>query len=189
MSSPRVVQPTTPAVWRYGVPAIVLHWLLAALIVFLAGLGWYMMTIEEEPQGPWYFDLHRSIGLVVAALVILRVLWRVFHKPAPLPPNLPEWQVRLASITQWLLYACMIVMPVTGFLGSMYSRAGVRFFGLPLPAWSAPNRPVSHLFFNIHSSAVWVLVALVALHALGGLKHLLVDRDAVFQRMWFPARR
>ena len=59
----------TTAAWRYGTPAIVLHWLLAALIAGMVTLGWYMMTIEKQPQGPWYFDLHRSIGLVVAAVV------------------------------------------------------------------------------------------------------------------------
>jgi cytochrome b561 len=174
----------SPARWRYGQPAIVLHWLLALLIVFLVGLGWWMMTIERTPQGPWYFDLHRSIGMVVAALVALRLLWRAGHRPAPLPPGLPGWQVKLSALTQGLLYACMVVLPVTGFAGSLYSRAGIRFFGLQLPQL-APNRQVSHLLFDVHSVTVWVLVGLVALHVAGGLKHLLVDRDAVFQRMWF----
>lgn len=174
----------SPAVWRYGRPAIILHWVLAALIVFMTGLGWYMMTIERQPQGPWYFDLHRSVGLVVFALVLLRIVWRLFHRPEPLPASLPRWQVALSSVTQGLLYACMVVMPVTGYFGSAYSKAGVRFFGLALPAWATPTRAISHLLFEIHSVTVWVLVGLVALHAAGGLKHLLVDRDGVFQRMW-----
>ncbi|MFC5497621.1 cytochrome b [Caenimonas terrae] len=174
----------SPAAWRYGRPAIVLHWLLAALIVLMVALGWSMMTIEHGPQGPWYFDLHRSIGLVVFALVLLRIVWRLFHRPAPLPAGLPRWQVALSSVTQGLLYACMVVMPVTGYLGSAYSKAGVRFFGLPLPAWATPARATAHQLFEIHSITVWVLVGLVALHAAGGLKHLLVDRDGVFQRMW-----
>lgn len=176
---------TRVAQWRYGMPAIVLHWLLALLIVGMVALGWYMMTIERAPQGPWWFDLHRSIGLVVAALVVLRLLWRLWHRPAPLPAALPAWQARLADVTQWLLYACMVVLPLTGFFGSSYSRAGVRFFGTPLPAWATPDRATAHQLFNIHSAAVWVLVALVVVHAAGGLKHLLVDRDSVFQRMWF----
>ena len=175
----------TPAAWRYGVPAIVVHWLLALLIAGLVALGWYMMTIEKQPQGPWYFDLHRSVGLVVAGLVVLRVLWRLTHGPAPLPASLPRWEVKLSSITHWLLYACMVAMPVTGFIGASYSRSGVKFFGLSMPAWSVPNHDRAELFFSIHSITVWVLVGLVVLHAAGGLKHLLVERDAVFQRMWF----
>jgi len=79
----------------------------------------------------------------------------------------------------------MVVMPVTGFIGASYSRSGVKFFGLSMPAWSVPIHDRAELFFSIHSITVWVLVGLVVLHAAGGLKHLLVERDAVFQRMWF----
>lgn len=174
-----------PAVWRYGMPAIVLHWLLALLIAFMAGLGWYMMTVEHDPGGTWYFDLHKSVGLVVFALVLLRVLWRLFHEPQPLPASLPQWQVQLASITHWLLYAAMLVMPVTGILGASYTRSGLGFFGLPLPRWVAADHDTAELFFTIHSVTVWVLVALVVVHALAGFKHLLIDRDGVFRRMWF----
>lgn len=185
MSIARPALPLSPAVWRYGLPAIVLHWVLAVLITFMAALGWYMMTVERQPEGPWYFDLHRSFGLVAAVLVLLRVVWRLTHGPAPLPAKLPRWQVQLSSATHWLLYLCMVVLPATGFIGSQYSKAGIRFFGLPLPTWTEPVRAVSHLMFTIHWTAVWVLVALVVLHTAAGLKHLLVDRDAVFQRMWF----
>jgi cytochrome b561 len=181
-----LVSPSTP--WRYSTPAIVLHWLLAVLIAFMAGLGWYMMTVEDEPGGPRLFDLHKSIGLLVFALVLLRLLWRAFHRPEPLPAGLPRWQVRLSHTTQSMLYAWMVLLPLTGILGASYSKAGLAFFGIALPAWATPSRPTAHQLFEIHSLMVWVLVALVVLHALGGLKHLLVDRDQVFARMW-PRRR
>lgn len=170
--------------WRYGIPAILLHWTLAVLIVLLVALGWWMMTVERTPQGPWWFDLHRSVGLVVAALVLLRILWRASHRPDPLPPGMPAWQVKLAAATQWLLYACMVVMPATGLIGTMYGRDPGHAFGVALPQIAA-SRQVHHLLFEIHETTVWVLVGLVALHVAGALKHLLVDRDAVFQRMWF----
>ncbi|MDB5872086.1 MAG: putative cytochrome [Ramlibacter sp.] len=173
-----------PIAWQYGAPAIALHWLLAVLISFMAGLGWYMMTVEHEPGGDWYMNLHKSVGLVVFVLVLLRIVWRAFHAPEPLPPNTPRWQVQSAKATQWLLYACMVVLPVTGILGASYSRPGLAFFGMQVPMWAATSRATSKLFFTIHSFTVWVLVALVVLHVLGGLKHLLVDRDEVFRRMW-----
>jgi cytochrome b561 len=185
MSIARSAQPLSPAVWRYGMPAIVLHWVLAVLIAFLVVLGWSMMTVERQPEGPFYFDLHRSFGLLAAVLVALRVGWRFTHGPAALPAKLPRWQVQASSATHWLLYVCMVVLPITGFVGSQYSKAGIRFFGLPLPTWTEPVRSVSHLMFTVHSATVWVLVALVIVHAAAGFKHLLVDRDAVFQRMWF----
>ena len=174
----------SPAAWRYGTPAIVLHWLLALLITFMTGLGWYMMTVEHEPGGEWYIDLHKSVGLVVTALVLLRILWRLFHRPAPLPANTPRWQAGVSHLTHWLLYGLMIAMPVTGILGASYSRSGLAFFGLHLPAWVTPDRPAAHQLFELHSTLVWVLVALVVVHVAAALKHLLVDRDDVFRRMW-----
>lgn len=171
--------------WRYAPTAIALHWLLAGLIAFMVGLGWYMQRIEEEPGADRYFNLHKSVGIVVFALVLARLLWRLTHRPAELPASVPRWEAIASSSMQWLLYACMIIMPVMGFLGASHSRSGVVFFGLPLPRWRAPDRDTAALFFDIHEATAWVLVALVIVHALGGLKHALVDRDRVFQRMWF----
>ncbi|MDB5858543.1 MAG: putative cytochrome [Ramlibacter sp.] len=170
--------------WRYSTPAIVLHWVLAALIVFMAALGWWMMTVEHEPGGQRWMDLHKSIGLIVFVLVLARLAWRLTHKPEPLPAGMPAWQVQLSRLTHWLLYAAIVVLPATGILGASYSRGGLKFFGAPLPAWATPARATSELFFEIHSLLVWVLVALVALHVLAALKHLLLDRDEVFRRMW-----
>jgi cytochrome b561 len=171
--------------WHYSAPAIVLHWLLAILITGLAGLGWYMMSIEDQPDSGWFFSLHKSFGLLVFALVLLRILWRFNHKPAALPVQLPQWQAKFAALTHWLLYACMILMPVTGFIGASLSKSGVAFFGMALPVWAAPDHALAEQIFAIHSTVAWMLVSLVAIHALAGLKHLLVDRDEVFQRMWF----
>ena len=185
MKNDKITLPFTERVWRYGWPAIFLHWVLALLIAALAGLGWYMMSIEEEPNSGWYFDLHKSFGIVAFALVLLRVWWRSKHRPAALPASLPQWQVKVSSVTQWSLYACMVLMPLTGFIGASYSKKGAVFFGLKVPAWEIPNHDMAEQFFSVHSVLVWVLVSLVALHAAAGLKHVLMDKDGVFQRMWF----
>ncbi|MDB5957884.1 cytochrome b [Ramlibacter sp.] len=179
---------STSTPWRYSTPAVFLHWVLAALITFMAGLGWFMMTVEEEPGGERYFDLHKSIGLIVFTLVVLRILWRIFHRPQPLPSAIPRWQVRLSELVQWLLYVVMVLLPLTGILGASYSKAGLQFFGIALPRWVTPAKATAQQLFDIHSTLVWVTVALLVLHVLGGLKHLLIDRDEVFGRMW-PARR
>jgi cytochrome b561 len=178
--------PTTP--WRYSPPAVVLHWLLALLIIGMVGLGWYVGAIDGRPTARWWRDLHRSIGMAVFVLVLLRVLWRLFHRPEPLPASLPAWQVRLARITQALLYVLMVVLPLMGLIGTVYSRSGLVFFGAPLPRFAPFDRVASDLFYAIHAWLSWVLVGLVVLHVIGGLKHLLVDRDGVFGRMW-PGRR
>lgn len=179
------VNSTAEADWKYAKPAVFLHWVLALLIVSLVGIGWYMMSIEDDPGSDLYFNLHKSFGMVVFGLVLLRIIWRATHRPAPLPMRLPKWQVNLSRVTEWALYVCMLLMPILGFLGALYSKSGVAFFGAHLPSWTVPNHDTAELFFGLHSALAWVLVALVALHAIGGLKHLLVDKDGVFQRMWF----
>ena len=171
--------------WKYAKPAVILHWLLAVLIASLVGLGWYMMSIEDDPGSDWYFNLHKSFGIVVFGLVLLRIIWRGTHRPAPLPMSLPKWQVNLSHVTEWALYICMLLMPILGFLGASYSKNGVAFFGAPLASWALSNHDTAEFFFGLHSALAWVLVSLIVLHAVGGLKHLLVDKDEVFQRMRF----
>lgn len=171
--------------WKYAPTAVFLHWTLALLIAGMLGLGWYMMTIEHEPGGAWYIGIHKSVGILVFALVVLRVLWRATHRPAPLPAGLPAWQVTLSRVTHWGLYLGMVLMPVLGFMGAVYSKSGVAFFGLPLAAGVARDHATAEFFFGLHSAMAWVLVALIALHAAAGLKHLLVDKNRIFQRMWF----
>ncbi len=169
---------------RYGLVAVSLHGVLAVLIPGMIALGWYMLSIEKEPSGPWYVHLHISIGIVVAVLVLLRIFWRLTHKPPTLPPTVPNWQARASSWVQCLLYAAMIAMPLVGFTGALFSKDGISFFGLPIPRLVAPDQSISESLFNVHSFIAWVLVVLISLHVLGGLKHLLVDKDGVFQRMW-----
>lgn len=169
--------------WKYGKMAVLLHWSIAVLIAVLLGLGWTMMAIEDDPGSKWYFDLHKSLGLLVLALIVLRIVWRLTHRPAPLPATLPRWQVKLSQWTQGALYLAMLAMPVLGLVGASFSKKGVAFFGIPLPSWAAPNHDTAEQFFGLHGTLAWVLVALIALHAIGGLKHLWVDKDTVFQRM------
>lgn len=185
--APDILVTSALPAWRYRRPAMVLHWAIALLIVFMAGLGWYMMSIEDDPGSVWFFDLHKSFGLVLALMVLTRLLWRLTHRPDVLPSHVPRWQVRLAGGTQLLLYVLMVLIPLTGYLGASYSKNGVQFFGTVTPQWALPNHDRAEQFFSVHSVLIWVLIVLVALHVAGALKHLLLNRDGVFQRMWFSA--
>jgi cytochrome b561 len=171
--------------WRYAPAAVALHWLVAALIVFMAGLGWYMMSIEDEPGSGTWFDLHKSVGIVEFWLVFARLAWRMGHRPAGLPASVPRWEASAAALVQGLMYVGMILLPVTGFIGASYTRSGVAFFGLELPRWRLPDHDTAEAFFEVHETIVWIMVGLVALHTLAALKHAFVDRDRVFRRMWF----
>ncbi|MDO8729020.1 MAG: cytochrome b [bacterium] len=183
------ISPTNPIKKASYAPlAIYLHWLLAILIVGMIPLGWYMLSIEDSLGSDWYFMLHKSIGIVVSILVLLRLLWRSRHKPDRLPSNFPYWQVMASKITHWLLYAAMITMPFVGIAGAMLSKDDISFFGVPLPRITSPNHDLGEIFFSLHSIIAWVLVALISLHVVAALKHL-INKDGVFERMWFSKKQ
>jgi cytochrome b561 len=163
---------------------MLLHWIIAVLIFGQVALCWYMLPIADEPGSERYFDLHKSTGLVAGGLIMLRIAWRLTHKPAALPDSVPRWEAIASHTVQWLLYACMVLMPITGYFGAAFSEEGVPFFGFRLPALVSRNHDMSTQLFGIHSTVSWVLLVLIAAHVLGGLKHLLIDKDRVFQRMW-----
>lgn len=176
---------STPGSTAYAPLAVLLHWSLAVLLIGMTALGWYMTAIEDEPGSAWFFNLHKSIGLVIAALVLLRLVWRLGHRPADLPASVPPWQARASRATHRLLYAAMVAMPAFGITGSLLSKNGIAFFGTSLPRVFAANHDLAEIFYSAHSVTAWLLVGLIALHVSAGLKHLLIDRDGVFQRMWF----
>jgi cytochrome b561 len=178
-----------PIPWRYSAVARALHWIVALLIVFTTALGWRMMVIEEEPGAGQWFDLHRSIGLTIFTLVALRLVWRLTHSPEPLPDDMPGWQRKLAAATHWLLYVLMVVIPITGYVGASYTKSGVQWFGRNTPQWATPNHDLAEQLFDVHGTLVWVLVALVALHVAGALKHWLIDKDGTIRRMGYTPRR
>ena len=173
---------------RYDRVAVALHWLIACGVLAQIGLGWWMLDIPKQPVGvrAGWFNLHKSIGLTLGALVVLRLAWRLAHRPPPLPPSLPRWQQAAAIATHRLLYLCLLVMPLSGYLGSSFSGYPVRFFGITLPGWAARNDALKDLFSQIHYAAAAVFMLLITLHAAAALKHLLA-RDGLFGRMW-PGR-
>jgi cytochrome b561 len=167
-----------------------LHWVVAALVLGMIAFGWLMQAIAKDPVGPRAnaFNLHKSIGLTVLLLMLARVAWRATHRAPQLPP-MPVWQARTARAVHMLLYVCLFVQPLTGYLGSAYSGYPVKMFGLVLPAWAPKSVAIKDGMSVAHLVNSWVLVAALALHLAGALKHALVDRDGLLGRMWPWAAR
>lgn len=176
---------------KYTPTAVALHWLIALLILALIGLGWYMTGIPKgTPERSFFYNLHKSIGLVTAALIALRILWRIRHAPPPLPAAVPLWQVKAAKASHHLLYACMVVQPTSGYIASNFTKFGVKFFGYPLPPWGWESKTIYDVFNGIHVYASYLFVALIAIHVAAALMHLF-SGDGVFQRMapfWSASR-
>lgn len=179
---------TLPAALRYTRTAIVLHWLIALLVIGLIALGWWMQQIAKTPVGPRAdaYNLHKSIGMAVLLLMLGRVLWRQAHPPPVLPP-MPRWQMRAARVVHGLLYVCLFVQPLSGYLGSAYSGYAVKFFGMTLPAWTAKDTAIKDAMSVVHLVNSWTLLAVLLLHLAGSFKHAVLDRDGSFRRIWFAA--
>jgi cytochrome b561 len=169
---------------RYTTVAIFLHWLIAAIVLGQFAFGWWMQEIPKQPPGPRAeaFNLHKSIGLVVLALMFARIAWRLGHPP-PVLPAMPPWQARLARVTHLLLYVALVALPVTGYLGSVYSGYPVKFFGMPLPAWGGKDAELKELMSAAHLWLGWALALAFVLHMAGVAKHTLVSRDGLLRRM------
>lgn len=173
---------------RYSWQAMLLHWLLAVIVIGMLCLGYLLDDMERGPTKTFYVDLHRSFGVLAFMLVLLRLWWRARRTPPPLPLTVPRWQRIAAAVTHGLLYLCILLQPLSGYLASAFSKDGVKFFGLVLPQWAWDDKPVRSFFGEVHGLVAMALVALVVLHVLAAFKHLLLNRDQVFQRM-LPGRR
>lgn len=174
----------TESTRKYSLPAISLHWLLAVLIIGLLALGWYMVDIERgTPARGFYFNLHKSIGLVVGVLLVLQLGWRAGHRPPPLPSALGAWQIRATRIAHALLYVLIVTMVVSGYVEANFTKYGVKFFGIPLPPWGPEDERMSAVFATIHEYAVYAFTLLLVGHVGAALYHLIIRRDTVFQRM------
>ncbi|HEY6643202.1 cytochrome b [Povalibacter sp.] len=170
---------------RYTRTAIALHWLLAAAILVQILLGW---SLDEIPRGTparsWWVNLHKSTGLTIGVLIAVRLTWRWGHPPPRLPGSMPAWERAAADASHRLLYACMLVMPLTGYVASNFSKYGVRFFNVVLlPPWGPENAQVYAVLNGTHVITSYVFVALIGIHLVSALRHLFL-RDGIFQRMW-----
>jgi cytochrome b561 len=174
---------------RYTPTAVVLHWLLATLVVLQFAWGWLMQEIPKEPVGVRAdaYNFHKSIGLTLLALMLVRLAWRLAHRPPPLPA-MPVWEARLARATHVALYAALLAMPIAGYLGSVWSGYPVKWFGLTLPAWGDAIPAMKDAMSAFHYVTSFALLALVVLHIAGALRHVLRG-EPIVRRMTLARRR
>jgi cytochrome b561 len=130
---------------------------------------------------------HKSFGITILGLAVIRLAWRWFDRPPPTPP-MPRWQEVAARLNHWALYALLFALPVTGWLMSSAANRPASWFGLlQLPDFVAPNEGLKETFEAAHEFLVNVLFALAGLHIAAALKHQFLDRDGLLLRM-LPGR-
>lgn len=180
---------------RYSMPAVILHWLTASLIIGNIALGLLTESFPEA-QIRSAIDTHKSLGITILGLVLLRILWRFMRPPPPLPAQYGSIEKRLAHLAHAALYLLMIGIPLSGWMHDSAWKAAaeipMRWFGLfqwPRIGWIMQIEPalkerLHALLGTIHEGLAYALVALVLLHVAAVLKHEWIDREAEFRRMW-----
>jgi cytochrome b561 len=178
--------PSSPAgIVRYDRVAARLHWGIGLALLGQLAFGFLLGEIAPRgtPARAGVINLHKSIGLVLGALIVVRIGWRLVHRPPPWPGSMTARQQGAARWGHVALYTCMAVLPIAGYVGSNFSRHGIRFFGLALAPWGPDWPAASALLVGIHVTAALVFTALIAGHVAMAFRHAAFDRDGSFARI------
>lgn len=169
---------------RWGSVAQFLHWSVAALILALMALGWLAVLTPLSPAKINLFYWHKSLGMLVLALVLIRLGWRAGNPPPDMPSELPRWEPLLARTTHAFLYVLIVLMPVSGWL--INSAAGIPFkifWILPLPSITPVSDSLEHLFELVHLAIFWALAVVLVGHIGAALRHHFLLHNAILSRM------
>jgi cytochrome b561 len=176
---------------RYNTVAIVLHWLIALGILALIAIGLAMTHLDLAPMLKFQlYQLHKSIGITVLLAVLLRILWRLGHRPPPLP-DLDRLEKRAAEGVHGLLYFLMVALPLTGWAlvsVSPFNLPTVLYNMVPWPhlpilATLTDKAPVEGVMKFIHGKLGWMFGTFILLHAAAALRHHFILRDGILRRM------
>ena len=184
--------PAGSATARYDSVAIALHWLSAIGVLALLAMG--LIMTDLKPGSALQFQLyqwHKSVGITVAALTLLRILWRALHRPPALPQTMPRWEQGAAHLGHLGLYALLVAMPLSGWAVVSTSPFNlptllygvVPFPHMPILSTLPDRRPINELVKELHESGAWLLIVLLLGHVGAALRHHLLLRDDVLRRM------
>ncbi len=168
---------------RYTRTAITLHWTIALLIFAAFPLGVYMHDLPLSPNKLQLYSYHKWIGVTIFLLAVLRMAWRITHRPPPLP-GMQRWEKIAAHATHYLLYVLIFAIPLSGWLMSSAKGVQTVWFGvLPLPNLVSKSKELGELLKEVHESLNFLMLGLVFAHVGAALKHHFIERDDILARM------
>lgn len=169
---------------RYSAAAIALHWTTAALVLFMVPAGLLMVRLPEGDLQNLLFNLHRSIGVLIFPLVLIRLIYRWRNPPPPLPDDLHPLQKLAAHLNHYGLYALLLVQPLLGWWATSAYGAAVNVFWLfDLPPIVAQDKPLSETLLMYHRLVGFAIAGLVAMHIGAAFFHHFIRRDRILLRM------
>jgi cytochrome b561 len=167
----------------WGALSKFLHWLIVLLIIGQWTIAQYAENLPLAAKGP-PLNLHKSLGMTILALAIIRLVWRLANPVPSLAGLTRTWERALATISHVLLYALLFAMPITGWLMSSARNFPVSWFGrFQFPDLVAPSQPLYRQMHELHETLFAVLASVALLHVAGALKHHFIDRNEVLRRM------
>lgn len=169
---------------RYSLIARSIHWLTALLVLSMVPAGLIMIRISGGPLQNQLFDFHRSVGVVLMILTVIRLAYRLTHPPAPLPADIPPVQQLAAKATHVFLYLFLLVNPFIGWVATSAYGASISVFGVfTMPAIVAKDRALAEQLFAVHEILGLLFTAVVLMHIAAALYHGIIRRDGVLSRM------
>ena len=173
---------TTPE--RWGSIAKFLHWSIAILVVLMMIGGNFMDELPNGPDKLKIYALHKSTGLSIFALMILRLIWRYFDPRPADPPGFGGVAKFASRAVHMAFYVLLVAMPLSGWLYNSASNFPLKWFGLfRVPALSGPDKTLKQLALAAHETVFLILLAVLIVHTVAALKHHFIDRDSVLRRM------
>ncbi len=179
---------SSSSVQRYHPVAIALHWLLAAALIGVFAVGFYMADLPFSPQRLKLYNWHKWAAVVILGLSVARLVWRVIHRPPALPAavesQMPAWQRAAHHATHHGLYLLFFVVPLLGWAYSSAAGFPIVLFGVvPLPDFVPVSPELAEALKPLHKYSAFAMAGLVVLHVGAALKHAVIDRDGLLQRM------
>lgn len=169
---------------KYSSFSIFIHWLMALLIIGMMVLGFYMVDLEKgSAERTYFFGLHKSMGLTLALLVVMRLLWKIKAKAPALPEYITGWKRISATATHHTLYLLMFVQPMSGYISSSFSGYKTKFWGIPLPHWGWKAPELNEFFTGIHDISSKLLLILIVFHIAGAIYHIAKGETGIIKRM------
>lgn len=168
---------------RYSRVASWLHWLIGLAVI--ANIGFALLT-EDMPRETHRaaMGIHKALGISILALTLLRIIWRLGHRPPPLPATMPGWERAVTKSAHFLFYALLILLPFSGWLWMSAIDRPVDYFGIfTVPSITAPSKALADIMHESHEILGLAMLGLAVVHIAAALKHQIIDRDRLLARI------